>query len=66
MKPTRPPPVVPLRSFDRCDRCNARAVGRATRRSSVLLLCGHHTEQYGSELQAAGWELERPPLIGQG
>ncbi len=63
MSPTRPPPAVPLRSSDRCDSCTARALVRANRGSAVLLLCGHHAEQYGDQLQAEGWELERPPLI---
>jgi hypothetical protein len=65
MSPTRPLPVEPLRSSDRCDSCTARALVRANRGSGVLLLCGHHAQQYGDQLRAEGWELERPPLIGR-
>ena len=63
MSPTLPTSEVPLRSSDRCDSCTARALVRATRGSSILLLCGHHAEQHGDQLQADGWDLERPPLV---
>lgn len=39
-----------LTALDRCDRCGAQAVVRATLESGDLLFCGHHARQYGEAL----------------
>jgi hypothetical protein len=57
-----PPFVAPLRAQDRCDRCDARALYRATRGIAVLLLCGHHGAEHAAALTAEGWLVEQPIL----
>ena len=59
---SRAEPVASLRTIDRCDRCQARALWRVTRGISVLLLCGHHGEQHCERLRAEGWQIDRPLL----
>lgn len=39
-----------LTAEDRCDRCGARAVVRATFKSGDLLFCGHHAKETGYTL----------------
>jgi len=39
-----------MTGLDRCDRCGAQAVVRATLESGDLLFCGHHARQYGDAL----------------
>ena len=39
-----------LTALDRCDRCGAQAVVRATLESGDLLFCGHHARQHGEAL----------------
>jgi hypothetical protein len=39
-----------LTALDRCDRCGAQAVVRATLESGDLLFCGHHARQHAEAL----------------
>ena len=41
---------VPLTALDRCDKCGAQAMVRATLTSGELYFCGHHGRQIGSSL----------------
>lgn len=44
-------PAAELTALDRCDRCGARAVVRATLASGgELLFCGHHARKYEAKL----------------
>jgi hypothetical protein len=54
---------VALTPADRCDRCGARAVARATLASgSDLLFCGHHLRIHEEGLRAASVRISRQPL----
>jgi hypothetical protein len=49
-----------LDASDRCDRCGAQAVARATMASgSHLLFCGHHLRAHEAGLQAASARIAR-------
>lgn len=49
-----------LSADDRCDRCGAQAVGRATMSSGAqLLFCGHHLRTHEAGLRAASARIER-------
>lgn len=56
---------VALDASDRCDRCGAQAVARATLSSgSLLLFCGHHLRTHEAGLRAASARIslsERHP-----
>lgn len=60
---------VALDASDRCDRCGAQAVARATLASgSHLLFCGHHLRAHEASLRDASARIartardsERPP-----
>jgi hypothetical protein len=39
-----------LTALDRCDRCGAQAVVRATLEHGDLLFCGHHARQHAEAL----------------
>jgi hypothetical protein len=39
-----------LTALDRCDRCGAQAVVRATLETGDLLFCGHHARQHAEAL----------------
>ena len=41
---------IELTATDRCDRCNARALVRATLKSGDLYFCGHHAKETGYTL----------------
>lgn len=41
---------APLTALDRCDRCGAQAVVRATFAPGDLLFCGHHARQHAEAL----------------
>ncbi len=43
----RPPALTAL---DRCDRCGAQALVRATLPNGELLFCGHHARQHAEAL----------------
>ena len=54
----------PLTAADRCDRCGAQALVRATMVSGTeLLFCAHHGREYETGLRAVDadlyWESER-------
>ncbi len=52
---------VALGAADRCDRCGAQAVARATLASgSHLLFCGHHLRAHEAGLRAASARISRP------
>jgi hypothetical protein len=42
--------VNPIKVSDRCDKCYARAMVRATLVNGELYFCGHHARQAGSSL----------------
>lgn len=42
---------VPLTAEDRCDRCSARAMVRATLVSGELFFCGHHARETSPALK---------------
>lgn len=42
---------APLTAEDRCDRCSARAMIRATLVSGELYFCGHHAREASSLIQ---------------
>ena len=51
---------VVLGVADRCDRCGAQAVARATMMSgSHLLFCGHHLRAHEAGLRAASARIAR-------
>ena len=54
---------VVLGAADRCDRCGAQAVARATMASgSHLLFCGHHLRAHEAGLRAASARISRSAL----
>lgn len=58
---------VALGAADRCDRCGAQAVARATLASgSHLLFCGHHLRAHEEGLRAASARISRPPVNREG
>ena len=49
-----------LGAADRCDRCGAQAVARATLASgSHLLFCGHHLRAHEARLRAVSARIDR-------
>ncbi len=55
---------VALHATDRCDRCGAQAVARATLASgNQLLFCAHHLRIHEAGLRAASARISRPPVI---
>lgn len=51
---------VVLDAADRCDRCGAQAVARATMNSGMdLLFCGHHLRAHEAGLRAASARITR-------
>ena len=55
-----------LGAGDRCDRCGARAVARATMVSGAqLLFCGHHLQAHEAGLRAASARIERSALSAE-
>ena len=51
---------VVLDAADRCDRCGAQAVARATMASGMdLLFCGHHLRAHEASLRAASARIVR-------
>lgn len=51
---------VELTAADRCDRCNARAMVRATLKSGDLFFCGHHAKETGYTLVLQAVEVYDP------
>lgn len=58
---TVPIPSLELTAQDRCDRCGARALARATFGGLELLFCGHHKEEQGPALEEKGWVVSSAP-----
>lgn len=50
----------PLNAFDRCDKCGAQALVRATLVSGELYFCGHHARQAGTPLVLKAIEVHDP------
>lgn len=51
---------VALTAADRCDRCGAQAVARATLESGAhLLFCGHHLRAHEASLRQASARIAR-------
>lgn len=51
---------IELTAEDRCDRCNARALVRATMKSGALYFCGHHAKETGYKLVLQAIEVYDP------
>jgi histidinol-phosphate/aromatic aminotransferase/cobyric acid decarboxylase-like protein len=52
-----------LNAGDRCDRCGAQAIARATLSSgSALLFCGHHFRAHEASLRAASASIAHGSL----
>lgn len=51
---------VKLTAEDRCDRCGARAMVRATLKTGDLLFCGHHAKETGYTLVLKAVEVYDP------
>jgi hypothetical protein len=43
----------PMSALDRCDKCGAQALVRATLANGELYFCGHHGREMSSKLTAA-------------
>lgn len=50
----------PLKVSDRCDRCGAQAMVRATLISGQIYLCGHHARKAGNALVLKSVEVFDP------
>jgi hypothetical protein len=50
--------VAMLTTFDRCDRCGARACYVALQGEYELMLCHHHGHKHKAALEEAGWYVE--------
>ena len=51
---------VPLTALDRCDKCAAAAMVRATLASGELLFCGHHAREIATPLVLASLDVYDP------
>lgn len=59
-------PDVALSAADRCDRCGAQAVARATFLSgSQLLFCAHHLRVHEAGLRAVSARITRSPIVAE-
>jgi len=47
----------PLTVHDRCDKCSAQALVRATFMSGELYFCGHHARKIGTSLVLSALEV---------
>lgn len=57
---------VALSAADRCDRCGAQAVARATLASgSQLLFCAHHLRKHEAGLRAVSARITRAPIVAE-
>lgn len=50
----------PIRVSDRCDKCSAQAMVRATLSQGVLHFCGHHARQAGTPLVIQALDVYDP------
>ena len=53
-------PEVELATSDRCDKCGARAMVRATLKTGELYFCGHHAKETGYTLVLQAVEVYDP------
>jgi hypothetical protein len=51
---------VELTATDRCDKCGARAMVRATLKTGELYFCGHHAKETGYTLVLQAVEVYDP------
>lgn len=51
---------APITALDRCDKCGAPAMIRATLKSGELHFCGHHGREQGSKLVNQAIEVYDP------
>jgi len=51
---------VELTATDRCDKCGARAMVRATLKTGELYFCGHHAKETGYTLVLQAIEVYDP------
>ena len=51
---------IELTANDRCDRCTARALVRATLKNGELFFCGHHAKETGYTLLLQAVEVYDP------
>lgn len=51
---------VPITALDRCDKCGAPAMVRATLQSGELYFCGHHGREMGTSLVSKALEVYDP------
>jgi ssDNA-binding Zn-finger/Zn-ribbon topoisomerase 1 len=51
---------VELATSDRCDKCGARAMVRATLKTGELYFCGHHAKETGYTLVLQALEVYDP------
>ena len=51
---------IELTANDRCDRCSARAMVRATLKNGELYFCGHHAKETGYTLALQALEIYDP------
>jgi hypothetical protein len=57
--------IQELKAEDRCDKCSARALVRATFLTGELLFCGHHAKEVGYKLALQAVSIFDPEgLIG--
>lgn len=49
-----------LTALDRCDRCGAQALVRATLAHGDLLFCGHHARQHSEALARVAVAVDTP------
>jgi hypothetical protein len=54
---------APITTFDRCDKCGAQAMVRATLVSGLLYFCGHHARQISRELVLQSIEVFDPEAV---
>lgn len=54
---------TPITTFDRCDKCGAQAMVRATLMSGLLYFCGHHGRQIARELVTQSIEVYDPEAV---
>lgn len=51
---------APITALDRCDKCGAPAMVRATLLNGILYFCGHHARQAGTSLVLKSVEVYDP------
>jgi hypothetical protein len=54
---------APITAFDRCDKCGAQAMVRATLMSGQLYFCGHHARQIAQKLVNQSLQVYDPEAV---